>query len=45
MSEKSIRFYKDYKVHAICNEEHSKRWFSMLDILGTINVDIGHLLM
>ena len=33
----SIRFYKDYKVRAIWDEEHSKWWFSVLDIVGAIN--------
>ena len=37
MSKKSIRFYKDYKVRAIWDEEHSKWWFSVLDIVGAIN--------
>ena len=33
----SIRFYKDYKVRAVWDEEHSKWWFSVLDIVGAIN--------
>lgn len=37
MSKNSIRFYKDYKVRAIWDEEHSKWWFSVLDIVGAIN--------
>lgn len=37
MSKKSIRFYKDYEVRAIWDEEHSKWWFSVLDIVGAIN--------
>ena len=37
MSKQSIRFYKDYEVRAIWDEEHSKWWFSVLDIVGAIN--------
>ena len=37
MNKTSIRFYKDYKVRAIWDEEHSKWWFSVLDIVGAIN--------
>ena len=44
MRKKSIRSYNDRELRAVRDEEQSKWWFSMLDILG-INVDIGHLLM
>ena len=37
MSKISIRFYKDYKVRAVWDEEHSHWWFSVLDIVGAIN--------
>ncbi len=32
----SIRFYKDYEVRAIWDEEGSKWWFSVVDIVGAI---------
>ena len=37
MSKQSIRFYHDHEVRAIWDEEHSKLWFSVLDVLGAIN--------
>lgn len=37
MSKQSIRFYHDHEVRAVWDEEHSKWWFSMLDIIGAIN--------
>ena len=37
MSKLSIRFYKDHEVRAVWDEEHSKWWFSVLDIIGAIN--------
>ena len=37
MSKQSIRFYNDHEVRAIWDEEHSKWWFSVLDIVGAIN--------
>lgn len=37
MDKISIRFYKDYKVRAVWNEEHNHWWFSVLDIVGAIN--------
>ena len=36
-SKKSIRFYKDHKVRAVWDEEHSKWWFSATDIVRAIN--------
>ena len=37
MDKISIRFYKDYKVRAVWDEEHNHWWFSVLDIVGAIN--------
>ena len=37
MSKQSIRFYHDHEVRAIWDEERSKWWFSVLDIVGAIN--------
>lgn len=37
MSKLSIRFYKDHEVRAVWDEEYSKWWFSVLDIIGAIN--------
>ena len=37
MSKISFRFYKDYEVRAIWDEERSKWWFSVLDVVGAIN--------
>lgn len=37
MSKKSIRFYNDYEVRAVLDEENSKWWFSATDIVQTIN--------
>ena len=37
MSKQSIRFYHDHEVRAIWDEECSKWWFSVLDVLGAIN--------
>ncbi len=37
MSKQSIRFYHDHEVRAVWDEEHSKWWFSVLDIIGAIN--------
>lgn len=33
----SIRFYKDREVRAIWDEDHSKWWFSVLDVIGVLN--------
>lgn len=33
----SIRFYNDHEVRAIWDNENSKWWFSVLDIVGAIN--------
>lgn len=37
MSKISIRFYKDHQVRAVWDEESSRWWFSVLDIVGVIN--------
>lgn len=37
MSKVSIRFYKDHEVRAVWDEEHSKWWFSVIDIVRAIN--------
>ena len=34
---KSIRFFNDCEVRAVWDEEHSKWWFSVLDIIAAIN--------
>ena len=34
---KSIRFFNDREVRAVWGEEHSKWWFSVLDIIAAIN--------
>ena len=36
-SKKSIRFFNDREVRAVWDEEHSKWWFSVLDIIAAIN--------
>lgn len=38
----SIRFYKDYKVRAVWDEEHNQWWFSVLDIVGSVNGQDDH---
>ena len=35
-NKKSIRFYKDHEVRAVWDEEESKWWFSIVDIVGAI---------
>src|SRR5574344_1788329 len=37
MSKVSIRFYNDHEVRAVWDDERSKWWFSVLDIIGAIN--------
>ena len=34
---KSIRFFNDREVRAVWDEEYSKWWFSVLDIIAAIN--------
>ena len=37
MSKKiSVRFYKDFTVRAVWDEEQNQWWFSVLDIVGAI---------
>lgn len=36
MSKISTRFYNDHKVRAVWDEEHSKWWFSVVDIIAAI---------
>ncbi len=33
----SIRFYNDREVRAVWDDEQSKWWFSVLDVVGAIN--------
>ena len=33
----SIRFYNDHEVRAMWDDEQSKWWFSVLDVVGAIN--------
>ncbi len=42
MSKLSIRFYNDHEVRAVWDEEHSKWWFSVLDIVGALNDQNDH---
>ena len=42
MSKISIRFYNDREVQAIWDEENSKWWFSVLDIVGVLNDQDDH---
>lgn len=37
MSKISFRFYKDHEVRAIWDDDLSKWWFSVLDVVGAIN--------
>ena len=37
MTKKSIRFYNDREVRAVWDEEHTKWWFSAIDIVRAIN--------
>jgi len=36
MSKISIRFYKDHEVRAVWDENHSKWWFSVVDVVAAI---------
>ena len=42
MNKISFRFYKDYKVRAVWDEEHNQWWFSVLDIVGAVNGQDDH---
>lgn len=37
MTKISIRFYNDREVRAVWDEENSKWWFSVLDVVGVLN--------
>lgn len=37
MSKITIRFYNDREVRAVWDEDNSKWWFSVLDIVGVLN--------
>jgi len=37
MDKISIRFFNDTEVRAVWDEENSKWWFSVLDIIGVLN--------
>ena len=39
MSNISIRFFNDREVRAVWDEENSKWWFSVLDIIGVLNAE------
>ena len=43
MSKKiSVRFYKDFTVRAVWDEEQNQWWFSVLDIVGAVNEQDDH---
>lgn len=42
MNKISIRFYKDYKVRAVWDEDQNQWWFSILDIVGAVNEQEDH---
>ena len=42
MNKLSIRFYNDHEVRAVWEEEHSKWWFSVPDVVGAINDHDDH---
>ena len=42
MGKISIRFYKDHQVWVVWDEDHSFWWFSVLDIVGAINLQNDH---
>lgn len=41
MNKQSIRFYHDHEVRAVWDEEHSKWWFSVLDIVEAITESVN----
>lgn len=41
MNKQSIRFYHDYEVRAVWDEERSKWWFSVLDIVEAITESVN----
>lgn len=38
----SIRFFDDREVRAVWDDEHSKWWFSVLDIVGVLNEELDY---
>ena len=38
----SIRFYNDHEVRAVWDEDLSKWWFSVVDIVGAINKEVDY---
>ena len=38
----SIRFFNDREVRAVWDDEHSKWWFSVLDIVGVLNEEADY---
>jgi cell filamentation protein len=38
----SIRFFDDREVRAVWDDEHSKWWFSVLDIIGVLNEELDY---
>ena len=43
MNKVSLRFYKDYKVRAVWDENHNKWWFSATDVVGAINEEENYI--
>ncbi len=39
----SICFYNDYEVRAVWDEENSKWWFSVVDVIGILNNESNYL--
>lgn len=38
----SIRFFNDQELRAVWDDEHSKWWFSVLDIVGVLNEETNY---
>jgi cell filamentation protein len=38
----SIRFFDDREVRAVWDNENSKWWFSVLDIVGVLNEELDY---
>ena len=43
MAKISVRFYGDHEVRALWDEENSKWWFSVVDVVGALNGEENHL--
>jgi cell filamentation protein len=39
----SIRFFKDREVRAVWDDEHTKWWFSIVDIVGILNEEVEYI--